>query len=82
LRTGYLGYGSEDDGPGLELIQTGAADRRRANAPWSGHVALYFSDLYRLSETLKAAGVKLTMEPRPNRPGSKDLIAFIQSPDG
>ena len=82
LRTGYLGYGSEDDGPALELIQTGAADARAKAPPWAGHVALYVSDLYKLAETLKAEGVKFLTEPRPNRPGSKDLMAFIQDPDG
>ena len=82
LRTLYLGYGSEDDGPALELIQTGAADASTKMPPWAGHVALFVSDLYKLSETLKAEGVKFTMEPRPNRPGSKDHVAFIQDPDG
>lgn len=82
LRTGYLGYGSEDDGPALEVIQSGAADTQAKMPPWSGHIALYVSDLYKLAETLKAEGVKFTMEPRPNRPGSKDSVAFIQDPDG
>jgi len=82
MRTGYLGYGSEDDGPALELIQTGAADRSAKMPDWSGHIALYVSDLYKLAAILKAAGVRFTMDPRPNRPGSKDLVAFIQDPDG
>ena len=82
LRTGYLGYGSEDDGPALEVIQSGAADAQAKMPAWTGHVALYVSDLYNLAETLKAAGIKFLTEPRPNRPGSKDLMAFIQDPDG
>jgi lactoylglutathione lyase len=82
MRTGYVGYGSEDDGPALELIQTGAADRSAQMPPWSGHVALYVSDLNKLAETLKTAGVKFAMDTRPNRPDSKDLVAFIQDPDG
>jgi lactoylglutathione lyase len=82
LRTAYLGYGSEDDGPALEIIQSGAADANAKMPPWAGHVALFVSDLYKLSETLKAEGVKFTMEPRPNRPGSKDHVAFIHDPDG
>jgi len=82
MRTGYLGYGSEDDGPALEFIQTGAVDRSAKMPDWSGHIALYVSDLYKLAAILKAAGVRFTMDPRPNRPGSKDLVAFIQDPDG
>jgi hypothetical protein len=26
--------------------------------------------------------VKFTLEPQPNRPGSNDLVAFIEDPDG
>jgi lactoylglutathione lyase len=81
-RVGYLGYGSEDQYPGLELIETGGPDQRRETPKWYGHVALYVSDLYKLSEKLKAAGVKFTMDPQPNRPGSKDHVAFILDPDG
>ena len=51
-------------------------------APWSGHVALYVSDLYKLCETLKREGVKFVREAQPVRPGSRDLVAFIQDPDG
>jgi len=82
LRTGYLGYGSEDDGPALEVIQSGAADADAKMPAWSGHVALYVSDLYQLCAKLKAAGVKFLSDARPNRPGSRDLVAFIQDPDG
>ena len=82
MRTGYLGYGSEDDGPALEVIQSGAADAQTKMPEWSGHVALYVSDLHKLCATLKEEGVKFLSEPRPNRPGSRDLVAFIQDPDG
>jgi lactoylglutathione lyase len=82
MRTAYLGYGSEDDGPALELIQTGAADRSVKMPDWSGHIALYVSDLYKVCEQLKAAGVKFLSDARTNRPGSRDLVAFIQDPDG
>lgn len=81
-RVFYVGYGSEDDGPALELIETGGADATKKMAPWAGHVAIYVSDLYKIAAKLKAAGVKFTMEPRPNRPGSKDATAFILDPDG
>lgn len=82
MRTFYLGYGSEDDGPALELIQTGAADSSAKMPPWAGHVALYVSDLAKLAEKLKLAGVRFLKEPWHNRPGQPDLMAFIQDPDG
>ena len=49
---------------------------------WYGHVAIYPSGLNKLREKLKAEGVKFTLEPQPNRPGSQDRVAFIQDPDG
>lgn len=82
LRVAYLGYGSEDEGPALELIESDGADKNKQLPPWSGHVAILPSDLYRLCERLKAEGVTITSEPRPNRPGSKDLVAWIKDPDG
>ena len=81
-RVGYLGYGSEDEFCGLELIETGGPEEIKEMPKWYGHVALYVSDLYKLSEKLKAEGVKFTLGPQPNRPGSQDQVAFIQDPDG
>ena len=81
-RVGYLGYGSEDENPGLELIEAGGVDTDKQLPKWHGHVALYVSDLYKLSDRLKAEGVKFTVGPQPTRAGSKDHVAFIQDPDG
>jgi lactoylglutathione lyase len=81
-RVGYIGYGTEDEYPGLELIETGGPGHIPAMPKWYGHVAIYVSDLATLSERLKAEGVKFTLGPQPNRPGSQDKVAFIQDPDG
>jgi len=81
-RVGYLGYGSEDDAPAFELIQTGAAGDNAEVPTWAGHFALHVSDLYKLCATLKKEGVTFTREPGPNRPGSPDLVAYILDPDG
>ena len=81
-RVAYLGYGTEDEYPGLELIETGGPGHVKEMPKWHGHVAIYVSDLYRLSEKLKAAGVIFTLGPQPNRPASQDHVAFIQDPDG
>ena len=81
-RVGYIGYGSEDENPGLELIETGGPGHVPEVPKWYGHVAIYVSDLYTLSEKLKAAGVKFILGPQPNRPGGQDHVAFIQDPDG
>jgi lactoylglutathione lyase len=81
-RVGYLGYGSEDDRPALEMVQMKAAEVEPDVPRWAGHIALYVSDLHSLSKTLKAEGVKFFSEPQPVRPGSRDLVAFIRDPDG
>jgi len=81
-RVRYLGYGSEDDGPALELIESAVTRGKAPLAPWTGHIALYVSDCYKLSEKLKAEGVKFVSGPGPNRPGGKDIYAFIKDPDG
>lgn len=81
-RVGYVGYGTEDEYPGLELIETGGPGNIKETPKWYGHVAIYVSDLYKLSEKLKAEGVKFTLGPQPIRPGSQDHVAFIEDPDG
>jgi lactoylglutathione lyase len=81
-RVGYVGYGSEDEYPGLELIETGGPGRVKEMPKWHGHVAIFVSDLYKLSTKLKAEGVKFSLGPQPNRPGSQDHVAFIEDPDG
>jgi lactoylglutathione lyase len=81
-RVGYLGYGSEDDGPSLELIESDESRDKRPLPSWTGHVALFVSDLSKLSDWLKTEGVEFISGPGPNRPGSKDMYAFIKDPDG
>jgi lactoylglutathione lyase len=81
-RVRYLGYGSEDEGPSLELIESVETRGKAPLAPWTGHIALYVSDCYKLCEKLKAEGVEFVSGPGPNRPGGKDIYAFIKDPDG
>lgn len=81
-RVAYVGYGSDDDSHALELIQIGPSSEHAKMAPWSGHVAIFVSDLYTLCEKLKADGVTFTQEPGPVRPGTKDLVAFVKDRDG
>jgi lactoylglutathione lyase len=81
-RVRYLGYGNEDEGPSLELIESTETRGKAPLARWTGHIALYVSDCYKLSENLKAEGVEFISDPAPNRPGGKDIYAFIKDPDG
>jgi lactoylglutathione lyase len=82
-RVRYLGYGSDEDaGPALEMIESNDSRGKNPLPKWTGHIALYVSDCYKLSEQLKSAGVEFVSGPGPNRPGSKDIYAFIKDPDG
>lgn len=82
-RVRYLGYGDDEDaGPALELIEYAATRGKAPLPPWTGHVALFVSDCYKLCENLKAEGVQFVSGPGPNRPGGKDIYAFIKDPDG
>src|SRR2546427_2668883 len=49
-RVGYLGYGTEDEYPGIELIETGGAGHVKKNPKKDGHVAPYVSAPYKFSE--------------------------------
>lgn len=81
-RVAYVGYGCEDDFHALELIEDDDSRGKTSLPPWTGHVAIYVSDLYKFCETLKTEGVPFVKEPGPNRPGSKDLVAFVKDVDG
>lgn len=78
----YVGYGDEDTNHALELIQE--HERRGAIEPGDayGHIALAVPDLVGLCETLATDGVNITHAPKPVRPGSANLVAFITDPDG
>src|SRR5262245_41674954 len=81
-RVGYVGYGTEDEFPSLELIETGGPGNIKETPRWYGHVASYVSYLYQLSERLRAEALKSTPAPQHNRPGGPDHVAFIEDPDG
>lgn len=80
--TVYLGYGSEDDAPALELVQQGKPDDTTPVPRWAGHMALCVSDLRELCRMLTSEGVQLVSQPRALRAGSPDLVAWIRDPDG
>ena len=81
-RVAYVGYGSDDDGHGMELVQTGAPGSAGKVPPWTGHVAINVSDMHKVCAQLKSEGVTFLQEPTPNRPGSRDMTAFIRDCDG
>jgi lactoylglutathione lyase len=80
--TVYLGYGCEDEEPALEVVQTGNPGDVESVPRWAGHTALYVSNVRSLCEIFRSQGIRVVSEPKPVRPGSPDLVAWIQDPDG
>jgi lactoylglutathione lyase len=78
---GYVGYGPDEAAVNLELIQdlTGGAGKITCG---DGHVAVGVNDLTELCAILEKEGVRFKRKIYPNRPGSRDLTAFIHDPDG
>ena len=78
---GYVGYGEDEAAVNLELIEdlTGNAGKFACG---DGHVAVGVDDLMKLCAILEKEGVRFKKKPYPNRPGSRDITAFIHDPDG
>jgi lactoylglutathione lyase len=62
-RVRYLGYGSEDEGPSLELIESVESRGKAPLAQWTGHIALYVSDCYKLCEKSQSGGRGICQRP-------------------
>jgi lactoylglutathione lyase len=78
----YVGYGSEDTHPCLELIEMASDAPTRTINPWDGHIALAVTRLYDICAFLEKEGVTFKQAAGPVGPGRKDLVAFLHDPDG
>jgi lactoylglutathione lyase len=75
----FLGFDGED-GSGIELtFNYGVASYEHGTA--FGNLVIGVSDIYRLCDELRAAGVRIRREPGPVKFGTS-IIAFIEDPDG
>jgi len=76
----FVGYGGEDKGAVIELTYNWDTCRYDVGDGF-GHIAIGVADIYRVCETLKAAGIKVVREPGPMKHGTT-VIAFVADPDG
>ncbi len=82
----FMGYGENSSAPTIELTWNwDETSYQHGNA--YGHIALEVSDIYAACERLTKMGVKLTRAPGPMKfapveTGEKELVAFVEDPDG
>ena len=78
----FVGYGTEETAPALELTYNWGRDDGYEIGEGYGHVAIAVPDLYAFCETLAAEGVEIPRPPGPLKHGGANVIAFIKDPDG
>lgn len=82
----FMGYPKQPDNAMLELTYNwDQHDYQQGNA--YGHIALAVTDIYAACQRLEAMGVKVVRPAGPmtfaaDETGEKELIAFIEDPDG
>ncbi len=81
----FLGYGDEETDTVLELTENSGINRYEAGSKF-GHIALAVKDIFAVCEKLQIEGISVARAPGPMKfpstSGQRDLIAFIEDPDG
>lgn len=82
----FMGYGDSPSTPTVELTWNWDETGYQHGTGY-GHIALEVSDIYAACERLTKMGVKVTrpagpMKFAPSETGEKEVIAFLEDPDG
>jgi len=82
----FMGYGEDMSNAMIELTYNWDADNYSHGSGY-GHIALEVADIYASCERLALMGVTVTRKPgpmvaAPDETGEREVIAFIQDPDG
>ena len=77
----FAGYGQEEDTAVLELTHNWDVERYEMGTAF-GHVAIGVEDVYLATAALADQGVRVTRPAGPLKGDSRELIAFIEDPDG
>ncbi|SLN17837.1 Lactoylglutathione lyase [Roseovarius litorisediminis] len=82
----FMGYGDSPSAPTIELTWNWDETSYQHGNGY-GHIALEVSDIYAACECLSKMGVKITrpagpMKSAPSEIGKKEVIAFLEDPDG
>lgn len=77
----FIGYGDEENTAVLELTHNWDGSSYEQGTAF-GHVALAVKNIHKTCEQLSAQNVTITKEPGPMRFDEREVIAFIEDPDG
>ena len=82
----FMGYGDDTSNPTVELTYNWG-DNRYDHGTGYGHIALGVSDIYGAMKRLSSMGVKVVRDAGEmtfavDETGEKEVIAFIEDPDG
>lgn len=81
----FVGYGDEASSATIELTYNWNQDKYQPGTGF-GHVAIGVFDIYATCEGLASKGINIIREPNPmsfaSEASSRDVIAFIEDPDG
>lgn len=77
----FVGYGEESGAAVLELTHNWDAIGYDLGTAF-GHIAIGVVNVYEATRRLQVAGVKVTRPPGPLKGDPRELIAFVEDPDG
>jgi len=77
----FVGYGEEDTTSVIELTHNWGPHDYDLGTAW-GHIALGVPDVERAVAALGAAGVRVVRPAGPLKGDQREVIAFIEDPDG
>lgn len=77
----FVGYADEDSGTVLELTYNWGQDTYDLGTAY-GHVAIGVTDIYMAVDALAVAGVRVVRPAGPLAGDPREVIAFIEDPDG
>ena len=77
----FIGYGSEEEFPTLELTYNWDNKESYEKGNGWGHICIETPNVYKACENLSNIGVKITRAPGPMKHGTR-VIAFCEDPDG
>lgn len=77
----FLGFGRESTSTVIELTHNwNESEYEKGNA--FGHLAFAVTDIHQFCLSLKEMDVNITREPGPMKFDDREIIAFIEDPDG
>lgn len=77
----FVGYGDESSTAVIELTHNWHAGDYDLGTAW-GHIAVGVADIHKAVAALSAAGVRVIRRAGPLKGDQREVIAFIEDPDG